>query len=120
MRGFLNAVRASGTALWIAYYVYPIQKKQDRDLKLQEEKAAVYRAFFDAANDYYEALKEGWRKKSINGFDAGYQKLIKAQEALLLYAPADVVGSCKAFSQALFEYRAHVRSELENIKPAKS
>lgn len=119
MFGFLGAIIASGTALWIAYYVYPVQKKQDRALKLQEEKAAVYRTFFDAANDYYEFLKDGWRRRNTDGFDAGYQKLLKAQEALLLYAPANVVGVCKAFTQALFEYRSHVRAELNNVRPVK-
>lgn len=114
--GFFGAVIAAGTALWIAYYVYPIQKKQDRDLKLQEEKAAVYRTFFDAANDYYEALKDGWRKRDTDGFDAGYQTLIKAQGALLLYAPATVVAVSKMYSQSLFEYRAHVRVELDSAR----
>lgn len=105
----ITAAMASGTALWIAYYVYPFQKRKDRELKLQEEKAAVYRSFFDAANNYYEGLKKGWREKNLDGFDASYPDLVKAQEALMLYAPDKIILDCKAYTNALYEYRTHVR-----------
>jgi hypothetical protein len=43
----LAAIVASGTALWIAYRVYPFQKTQDRKLELQREQRKVYREFID-------------------------------------------------------------------------
>ena len=43
----LAAIVASGTALWIAYRVYPFQKAQDRKLELQREQRKVYREFID-------------------------------------------------------------------------
>lgn len=116
MLALMTTALASGTALWIAYYVYPIQKKKDRELKLQEEKATVYRAFFDAANNYYEGLKKGWREDNLEGFDASYPDLVKAQEALMLYAPGKAIEDCKAYTSALFEYRAHVRLEKGEVK----
>ncbi|MFV0408689.1 MAG: hypothetical protein ACK5LJ_03020, partial [Paracoccus sp. (in: a-proteobacteria)] len=111
MLGLVSVIITSGTALWIAYNVYPIQKKRDRELKLQEEKAAVYRDFLTAANDYYEGLKKSFRDKVVDALDAEYQALLKAQAALTLYAPPKVVAECKSCTAAFFEYRHHLRVE---------
>lgn len=117
MLTFMTAALASGTALWIAYGVYPIQKKKDRELKLQEEKAAVYRAFFDAVTAYYEAVSWGLRQGSLGHLGAEYETLLKAQTALMLYAPGNVVSESKACTAAMFEYWAQVRIEQGNPPP---
>ena len=115
MVSLLTALVAASVALWIAYIVYPLQKRQDRALKVQEEKAAIYRDFFAKCNAYFEDLKQGWRSEEIAGFDLKYPEVVQQSEALLLYAPAEVVKVCSEYTRALFEYRAHVRNELGKV-----
>lgn len=111
----LAALVASGTALWIACRVYPVQKSADRRIKIAEEKAAVYRGFFESADDYNEASKAFWRGKSVSDFQKHFAELNKAQNALLLYAPPEVIAEGQAYVRELHRYRYAVRQEVEKI-----
>lgn len=112
----LAAVVASGTALWVAYKVYPLQKAEDRRVKLAEEKAEVYRNFFDVADDYHETSKLNFNNGKIDDFGAHFVDLNKAQRALLLYAPGCVIAACNAYADCLRVYRYAVRKEVDGTK----
>ena len=82
----LAATIASGVAIFIAVYIYPRQKKIDRDIELRRERRSAY----------YEFLKE--IAKLREAFDAlNFSNEIQARESV-----ANAFSAKKSYERALF------------------
>lgn len=113
------AAIASGTALWVAYRVYPFHKEQDRQLQLLSERRAAYKEFFDIASDYRAALQTAFFASDpasavLQQGSKEYADICKAQETLAGYASKEVLEQCFRYVDCLHIYRGHLNHDLNH------
>ncbi|WP_107816128.1 hypothetical protein [Celeribacter persicus] len=91
IQGFLTfsaALVAAGTALWIAYKAYPKQKSEDHKLQIRADKRKAYSEFFTAYIQLY-------RTAGTDDFKEAERAARLTFNAIVLYAPKDVVLACR-------------------------
>jgi hypothetical protein len=104
---FLTAIVASATALWIAYKVYPWQKKLDRDLQIEGELVSVMEELTIKVNGSHAVgiTKVPYFTDEIAAIDA-------AIGVVRVYDLGDL-------SQAAYEYKKSVKEWRSKILSAK-
>lgn len=107
------ALIAAVTALIIAFFAYPWQKRKDRELKIHNEKLIAYRKFVSAVTEHHLLLgisssgnitHETILAVSPQFLAAGYE--------LLLYAPKEVAIECQKYHAAVLDYHFHTLANL--------
>lgn len=77
----LVALIASGTALWVAYFVYPVQKNLDRDL---DAKNVLNEAYVELLSTVDRAVSAGLLDNELDGYDLIFGIKEAANRILLL------------------------------------
>ncbi|MDO5648872.1 hypothetical protein [Paracoccus sp. (in: a-proteobacteria)] len=109
----LTAAIASATALYIAVFVYPVQKAKDRELKIDEERRAAFAKFIEASEGYFSRLRAAVPVSVTDMPDtADDQHRTEAALALLtLYADAALSDQAQGYLAALLNYRRALQRE---------
>ncbi|MCK8464519.1 hypothetical protein MUY35_11715 [Aliiroseovarius sp. S1339] len=88
----IAATIGSGTALFIAFVAYPIQKRRDRRLLVETERRHAYRRFVTEAVGYSRI-----RTDSGSELEETIRGLASAAHELALYAPPEVMRLAKNY-----------------------
>ncbi|MEL6511321.1 MAG: hypothetical protein AAFQ32_16080 [Pseudomonadota bacterium] len=110
----LGACVASGTALWIAYKVYPYQKRLDRELQLGEEKRRALADLIRAIEECRATLLNG-SVVSVPGAPEIATERVGIQKSLALvraYGCSEIVDQTLDYEKRLLAYRR----KLEKLK----